>query len=272
MLIPEIVCESMKEINLSKNIEIKKIEFELNQLLKIIDLKKETTKKINFIEKMIIRAREIIILVNTLKSTDINFLSDYKTNTFIKENEGIFNDYGSPITFLNFIQILFNQDLINETIIRGLGNNQYFFDEIEKNYNAIYTILSFPDQYVFNITKIELDNIKKCLSNKIKICKVPRIIHMIITMTVIYCALNSEIFYSRLLDFSNQQLTESESIIFKNKIYNFIESYELKPQLNYNYINNQEYNDWLINYNYEINLQAIENIKEYNEWLKNLDY
>ena len=238
-----------------------------NKLKKSVEIdnsKNNINKHQEFLQKMIGRSRNILYLVKTFKHLNNNYLCDDSARKYIKKNETTIitnnnlldRNIGNNISFYNFVEIVFHPDHMNETIIRSLGNNKYFFDQIEENFNAIYTILNAPDKYFFFLSNKEMKYMKECLILKKRIRHVPTIVHIAITISNIYCAMNSDVYYDYLVQFSSIRIFDryDNSIDFKKKIKEHLKTndHNIKSEVSQIFTSNQEY----------INEKAIDNIED----------
>jgi len=227
-----------------------------NKLKKIIEIdnsKNNINKHQEFLQKTIGRSRDILYLVNTFKNLNNNYLCEDSAKKYIKKNETTIitnnnlhdRNVGNDISFYNFMEIVFHPDYMDETIIRSLGNNKYFFDQIEENFNAIYTILNATEKYVFFLSNKEMKYIKECLILKRRIRHVPTIVHIAITISNIYCAMNSDVYYDYLVQFSSIRIFDryDNSIDFEKRIKEYfkININNIKSEVSQTFISNEEY-------------------------------
>ena len=234
-----------------------------NKLKKTIEIdnsKNNINKHQEFFHKTIGRSRDILYLVNTFKHLNNNYLCENSARKYIKKNETTIitnnnlhdRNIGNDISFYNFMEIIFHPDYMSETIIRSLGNNKYFFDQIEENFNAIYTILNAPDKYVFFLSNKEMKYMKECLILKRRIRHVPTIVHIAITISNIYCAMNSDVYYDYLVQFSSIRIFDryDNSIDFKKKIKEHLKTniYNIKSEVSRTFISNEKYINESIDY------------------------
>ena len=113
--------------------------------------------------------------------------------------------------------ILNQESIINEAIIRGLINNLYFFEIFPYCKEGIFEIINNPSKYKFTILDEDLDELINSLTNSRKLV-VDKIIDMGISLFFIKCLLNSNIFFENLISIISVHNLDNIKINFKPKI------------------------------------------------------
>jgi hypothetical protein len=271
------------------------LSFVLNDLLdknnnfkdiNIISIKKKIINQLDFqfnlIENIKKRIEFILIIINYLQTSSCIFAHISLAKKFIEKNS--FPKYFSIddnlkiISFLDFFNNIYESDKSQESIIRALINNSYFFDDFENNLLEINIILKYPEKFFITISEKHFQYVNNCLKYKIKLKNVDCIIHHAITLAFIYKLINSKELLDKFIHIYNDLLEldfiNKKSIELKYKLY--LKNLELTYFYQYDYDPNIIYFDetskYLEQFKYKTDYfedNSPYNKKAYFEWLLN---